>query len=75
MGIIKTKINDALAKRFRKRAMEKYGYRKGAVKLALEDLIKRFTSTGNVDWHALKGTITSELSSVELQHSAWKRVD
>lgn len=75
MDIIKTKVNEAVAKRFRKRAMEKYGYRKGAVKLALLYLIKRFTSTGSVDWHALRGTVTSELSSVELQHNAWKRVD
>ncbi len=75
MDIIKAKVNEALAKRFRKRAMERYGYKKGAVTLALEDLIKRFTSIGSINWHALKGTIRSELSSVELQHKIWKRVD
>jgi hypothetical protein len=32
----------ALAKKFRKRAMETYGYKKGAVKAALEDAMKRF---------------------------------
>jgi hypothetical protein len=75
MDVIKAELNEALAKRFRKRAMERYGYRKGAVKRALEDLIRRYTSRGSVNWHLLKGTIRSELSSVELQHKMWKKVD
>lgn len=75
MDIIKTEINEALAKRFRRRAMEKYGYKKGATKFALEDMIRRFTSTGYVDWHVLKGVIASKTSSVELQHNIWKKID
>lgn len=75
MEIIKAEVGDALAKKFRKHAMEKYGYKKGAVKLALEDMIKRFTTTGKVEWGVLRGVLKSELSSVEIQHRLWKKVD
>jgi hypothetical protein len=40
---IKVEVNEALAKRFRKRAMELYGYKKGSMKKALEDTMKRFS--------------------------------
>ena len=72
METIKAYVHEALAKRFRKRAMERYGYKKGAVKLAIEDLIKRFTGSGRVDWGALRGVYRSKLSSVEIQHRLWK---
>ena len=72
---IKVEIDEALAKRFRKKAMEKHGYKKGAVKKALEEAMKKYISTGSVDWSPLRGTLRSKLDSVELQHSAWKRTD
>ena len=72
---IKIEVSEALARKFRKRAMEIYGYKKGAVKAVLEDFLKRFTASGQADWEALKGCIKSNLTSVELQHKLWKGVD
>ena len=73
--IIKAEVPEALAKKFRRKAMEVYGYKKGAMKAALEDLLKRFINMGDADWKRLKGVIKSRLTSVELQHQAWKKVD
>ncbi len=73
--IIKAEVPEALAKKFRKRAMEIYGYKKGAVKAAIEDAMKRFISYSRVDWKTLKGCIQSEYTSVELQHKAWRNSD
>ena len=73
--VIKAEVPEALAKKFRKRAMEIYGYKKGAVKTVLEELLKRFVSSGEADWKVLKGCIRSEQTSVELQHKIWRAVD
>ncbi|MCD6235569.1 MAG: hypothetical protein J7J94_01025 [Thaumarchaeota archaeon] len=73
--VIKAEIPEALAKKFRKKAMETYGYKKGAVKKAVEDLLKRYVSLGEADWKSLEGVIKSELTSVELQHRAWRQAD
>lgn len=72
---IKADVDEALAKRFKKKAMEKYGYRKGAVKEALEEAMKRYVASGRVDWGPLRGTLISDLDSVKLQHAAWRNVD
>jgi hypothetical protein len=74
---IKVEVEDELAKRFRKRAMEKYGYKKGSVKKALENLMDEFTrkSSEKPSWGALRGAIKDEykgMTSVELQHSIWR---
>jgi len=55
--------------------MEQYGYKKGAVKTAIQDLITRYIATGKTDWKSLRGVISSNLSSVELQHRLWRRKD
>jgi len=73
--VIKAEVSEALAKKFRKRAMEIYGYKKGVVKAALENMLKRFVNLGEANWKILKGCIKSELTSVELQHKIWKKVD
>ncbi|MBI3859145.1 MAG: hypothetical protein HY296_02735 [Thaumarchaeota archaeon] len=72
---IKAEVDEALAKRFRKKAMERFGYKKGAVKSALEDALRRYVSAGEIDWKPLRGTLASDLDSVTLQHSTWKGVD
>jgi hypothetical protein len=74
---IKVEVDDELAKRFRKKAMEKYGYKKGSVKKALEGLMEEFTrkSIETPDWGSLRGAVKDEykgLTSVELQHSIWR---
>lgn len=73
--VIKAEVPGALAKKFRKRAIEIYGYKKGAVKAVLEDAMKRFIASSRVDWKVLKGCIRSELTSVEFQHKIWRKVD
>jgi len=73
--VIKAEVPEALAKQFRKKAMETYGYKKGAVKAAMEEAMKRFVASGSVDWKTLKGCIRSEATSVELQHRAWRKID
>lgn len=73
--VIKAEVSEALAKKFRKRAMEIYGYKKGALKAAFEDMVKRFIASGEVDWKILRGCIQSEFTSVELQHKTWRKVD
>lgn len=73
--VIKAEIKSALARKFRKLAMEKHKYKKGAVKTALEELIKRYVSSGEVDWKVLRGSIKSKISSVELQHKVWSTID
>jgi len=73
---IKVEIDEALARRFRKKAMEKYGYKKGAVKKAMEDIMRKFSATSRPDWSSLEGTLKEEyggMSSVELQHALWRR--
>lgn len=73
--VIKAEVPAALAKKFRRRAMETYGYKKGAVKAALEDAMKRFLASSKVDWRTLRGCFQSESTSVELQHKVWRNVD
>ena len=74
---IKVEVDNELAKRFRKKAMEKYGYKRGSVKKALEGLMEEFTrkSSENSDWGSLRGALKEEytgMTSVELQHSIWR---
>ncbi|MEM1574703.1 MAG: hypothetical protein QXF09_00065 [Nitrososphaerota archaeon] len=73
--VIKAEIKSSLARKFRKLAMEKHKYKKGAVKTALEELIKRYVSSGEVDWKILRGCIKSKISSIELQHKVWSTID
>lgn len=70
---IKVEVNDALARKFRKKTMERYGYKKGTNKTALEDLITRFSMSGPVDWASLRGTlrVAKKISSAQLQHRLW----
>jgi len=73
--IVKAEVNAALARKFRRKIGEVYGYKKGSVKIALEDLIKRFVSAKGTEWGSMKGVLKLEVGSVELQHRAWKRSD
>jgi hypothetical protein len=73
---IKVEVDEALARRFRKRAMELYGYKRGAVKRALEDSMKKFSTPGRVDWHSVRGVLKNmRIGSVQLQHRIWSKVD
>ncbi len=72
---IKVEVDEALARKFRKKAMERFGYKKGAVKKALEEAMTRFTATGRPDWGSLLGTLKVDKDSVWLQHHAWDETD
>ena len=43
--MIKAEVSEALARKFRKNAMEIYGYRKGCYKGGVEDLLRRFVKS------------------------------
>jgi hypothetical protein len=71
---IKVEVDEALAKRFRKKAMESYGYKKGSMKKALEEAMRKFSLPGEADWGALNGRLQlKDVGSVELQHRVWSR--
>jgi len=55
--------------------MEKYGYRKGSMKRALEEAMRRYASPGRSDWDALVGTLKINKDSVWGQHHAWDVTD
>jgi hypothetical protein len=55
--MMKVEVDDALARRFRKRAMERYGYKKGAIKKAVEEMITKFSTLGRVDWACMHGSL------------------
>jgi hypothetical protein len=69
---IKVEVDQSLAKRFRKKAMEKYGYKKGAVKKALEEAMRKYSAESKADWGSLLGTMKLAKNSVWLQHHAWE---
>lgn len=72
---IKVEVDEALATRFRRKAMEKYGYKKGAMKKALEEAMRRYSASGKADWGPLVGILKANKDSVWLQHHAWDSTD
>ena len=72
---IKVEVDETLAMKFRKRALERHGFKKGAVKKALEEAMIKYLSSGDVHWEPLRGSIHSKLDSVRLQHSTWSGTD
>jgi hypothetical protein len=71
---IKVEVDESLARRFRKQAMENYGYKKGSVKKALEELMIDYTQGGKTNWGTLRGTLKREygsMTSTQLKHSLW----
>jgi hypothetical protein len=77
---IKVEVDERLARQFKKKAMERYGYKKGAMKKALVEAMtdysskQRRTKTGT-RWEDLKGILKSDKDSVWLQHHAWDKTD
>ena len=57
--------------------MEKYGYKRGAVKKTPQKVMEDYASrrSGESDWSEVRGAIKRDykgMSSVELQHSIWR---
>jgi hypothetical protein len=75
---IKVDVDEALARRFRRRAAEKFGYKKGNLKKAVEDAMRRYSPPVDADWAGVEGRLKSKgkgMTSVSLQHSAWSDED
>jgi hypothetical protein len=77
---IKVEVDDELARQFRKKALERYGYKKGAMKKALVEAMRAFPpkaerKTATTDWTELEGIVKTDRDSVWLQHHAWDNVD
>ncbi len=71
---IKVEVDEALARRFRRRAAELHGYKKGALKKAVEEAMKRYSSPSVPDWGKLEGRLKvrgKKPTSVALQHAVW----
>ena len=72
---LKVDLDSQLVKKFRKKAMETYGYRKGSMKKAMEDLLRQYTREGKPDWGKMIGVLDHlKKDSVELQHTLWKKI-
>ena len=71
--VIKVDVDERTAKQFREKVAQSYGYKRGAMKKALEALIKQMITESKPDWSTLRGVIRSDKTSTELQHEAFKR--
>jgi hypothetical protein len=72
---LKVDLDSKLVKKFKKKAFETYGYKKGSVKKAMEEVLKGYTESQMANWSNLRGILSSnKASSVELQHSIWKEL-
>ena len=71
---LKVDLDSQLVKKFKKKAMEVYGYKKGSVKKAMEDMLRQYTMEGKPNWDKLVGVLDYlKEDSVELQHKLWKK--
>jgi len=75
MGTLKVDGDDEIIRRFKRKARDKYGQKRGSIKEATMALLKDWVDDEKPDWKALEGAIESEKSSVELEKELWKRVD
>lgn len=69
---LKIDLDEELVRKFKKRALEQYGYKKGYIKKAMESLIRDYTMNGTADWTRISGILGKRTeTSVVLQHKAW----
>lgn len=72
---LKIDLDEELVKKFRRKAFETYGYKKGSIKKAMEQILKTYTSESKANWGELVGILGKRKeTSVEIQHIAWNRV-
>ena len=82
MGQMKIVLPDDIERAFRKAAMEKFMYQKGAVSKAATDALKNWAiasanqkESKNSNWDRFEGILKHvKRGSVELQHEAWDSV-
>lgn len=82
MGEMKIILTEDIEKTFRKIAMKRFGYQKGAISKAAQEAIGNWASAfpekyeeEEESWDSLIGILKHvKKSSVELQHEAWDSV-
>ncbi len=79
MGVIKVKVPDNVEEAFRKLAMRRFGYRKGAMSEAAKEAMGQWSISNKENvknpFAKLRGILKHvKKSSVELQHDAWEGV-
>jgi uncharacterized protein YggL (DUF469 family) len=79
LGSIRFHISDTLEKKFRERAMKRFGYGKGSLSRAVEEAINRWPATLEPESlsfegdpvEAIEGLMSDiEIGAVDLQHKA-----
>ena len=71
---LKVDLDEELVKKFKRKAFETYGYKKGSLKKAMEQILKSYTSENTAKWDGLVGVLSERKEkSVELQHKAWNK--
>jgi hypothetical protein len=79
MGEMKIKISDDVEKTFRKLAMQRFGYGRGAISSAAQKAMEDWTTeqsfSNAIDFEKFRGILKGvKKTSVELQHEAWNSV-
>lgn len=75
MGTLKVEADDEIINRFKKKAREEYGQKRGSIKKATLELIEKYVSEDKVDWEELEGVIDSDKGSVDMEKEMWRKVD
>lgn len=76
MGTLKVEGDDELIRKFKQKAREEYGQKRGSIKKATLDLIEKWVEQNEkVDWGEIEGVIDSDKNSVEMEKEMWKKVD
>ena len=73
---LKVELDEELLNKFKRKAFETHGFKKGAIKKAIEELLKQYTSEGKPNWNNITGILKDRNeTSVQLQHKAWKNIE
>ena len=75
MGTLKVDGDDELIDKFKRKARDEYGQKRGSIKEATIELLEDWVDTDEADWKSLEGAIDSKKSSVELENELWRKVD
>ena len=75
MGTLKVDGDDELIDKFKRKARDEYGQKRGSIKEATIELLEDWVDTDEADWKSLEGAIDSKKSSLELENELWRKVD
>lgn len=78
MGELKIKIPNEIEQKFRRLAMQRFGFSKGSISNAAQEAIETWSLDNQekkvVNFEKFRGIIKSKKTSVELQHEAWNNI-